>query len=346
MGKIIKKKPLQIDQQGMVSFVVTLLIMIVLSLIVIGFARLTRREQQQSLDRQLQTQAFYAAESGINDAVKILKDNPSAPDKDSCSNTTLPWDQLKPDLDPDGTVKYTCILVKTAVSSIEFDEIDADSKIVPINYDGGSNIDTINLEWQNSDSSVSPAIGNCDPNGSAIGLPASTAWACSVGLLRIDIVPTPSSFTRADLLDNMMTTFLYPKNGGAGTANYSSASGDQGSVIEANCPNASPVVCRATISNLGASSYMVRIRSIYRPSRVVITPVDSSKRFKGAQAIIDATGKANDVLRRIQVRKPIGTVTDPLLADFTIEADDICKRYAFVPGATGSVSSSECPALP
>ena len=42
--------------------------MAVLSLIAISFARLMRQEQQQAYERQLHTQAYYAAETAINDA--------------------------------------------------------------------------------------------------------------------------------------------------------------------------------------------------------------------------------------------------------------------------------------
>ena len=46
--------------------------MIVMSLIVLGFAQISRRNQRESLDRQLSTQAFYAAESGVNDARELI----------------------------------------------------------------------------------------------------------------------------------------------------------------------------------------------------------------------------------------------------------------------------------
>ena len=61
-------KRLKQSESGIVSLMMTLVIMLVISLIVIGIAQLSRREQRQALDNQLSTQAFYAAESGVNDA--------------------------------------------------------------------------------------------------------------------------------------------------------------------------------------------------------------------------------------------------------------------------------------
>jgi len=63
---------LQRNQSGMVSIMVTMILMIVMSLIVVGFAQVSRRNQRVALDRQLSTQAFYAAESGVNDAREFL----------------------------------------------------------------------------------------------------------------------------------------------------------------------------------------------------------------------------------------------------------------------------------
>src|SRR5690349_5561347 len=60
-------------QSGMASIVITMVTMVVISLIVIGFATISRREQRQSLDQLLSSQAFYAAESGIEDATAIIK---------------------------------------------------------------------------------------------------------------------------------------------------------------------------------------------------------------------------------------------------------------------------------
>ena len=62
-----------IDQKGMAAILITLIMMIVISLIVLGFAQITRHDQQQALDKQLSTEAFYAAESGINDAINAIQ---------------------------------------------------------------------------------------------------------------------------------------------------------------------------------------------------------------------------------------------------------------------------------
>src|SRR5690349_2098676 len=59
-------------QQGFVSIFAVLIIMSVLTLIAIGFSMVSRQAEKNTLDDQLNTQAFYAAESGINDVSRIV----------------------------------------------------------------------------------------------------------------------------------------------------------------------------------------------------------------------------------------------------------------------------------
>src|SRR5262245_1378660 len=116
------------NQKGMVSILVTMVIMIVVSLIVLGFAKIIRREERQSLDRQLSTQAFYAAESGINDAVKKISDdiknNVTVPTKTSCDpdNHYTTSNQL------DGTtITYSCLLIDPTPNTLEYSSINTTS---------------------------------------------------------------------------------------------------------------------------------------------------------------------------------------------------------------------------
>src|SRR5437762_1324315 len=85
--------------RGVASIIVTFMFLLVISLIVVAYGRIIRREQQQSLDRQLSTAAFYAAESGINVTVKYLGDpatnsalRTALSNKSSCNPISDPTD--------------------------------------------------------------------------------------------------------------------------------------------------------------------------------------------------------------------------------------------------------------
>ena len=58
---------------GFASIVVSLILVLVFSLITLGFAQIARREQQNALNQQLGTKASYAAESGINQIIKKIR---------------------------------------------------------------------------------------------------------------------------------------------------------------------------------------------------------------------------------------------------------------------------------
>jgi hypothetical protein len=92
--------------------------------------------------------------------------------------------------------------------------------------------------------------------------------------------------------------------------------------------------CTETISNLNSSQYYLRVSSLYKDVSLEITATDASSvpiNLQGAQAVVDATGKAQDVLRRIQVRVPLTVSSTNLLSDYGVESKDaICKRFAIM----------------
>ena len=74
------------NQHGVASIFVVMILMTILALISIGFSHLMNRELRQSLDRQLSTEAYFAAESGVNDA-KIYLAN-GGTDSAGCASPT------------------------------------------------------------------------------------------------------------------------------------------------------------------------------------------------------------------------------------------------------------------
>jgi hypothetical protein len=57
--------------------------------------------------------------------------------------------------------------------------------------------------------------------------------------------------------------------------------------------------------------------------------------------LVDSTGKANDVLRRIAARVNIANTIDA--PDFAIQTrDTICKRYTIIPGQAPGVGDPAC----
>lgn len=325
------------DSRGMVSILVTMVIMVVLSLIVIGFARIVQREQRQVLDRQLSTQAFYAAESGINDAVNAIKTGYTA-DKTSCgTDATFTNNTL------DTGVAYSCLLIDQSPTSLEYSNIATNaSTIIPIKAKSGSMHDLI-LSWQDT-------TGNTGVNCTyALGsFPPAASWPsdCNAGVLRIDLTPVGGSLDRTSLLNGTLTAFLQPVQSGAGTLTYNLPA-NKGGTVGATCSSgATPKICSVTIKTLGPlspNSYL-RVRSIYKSNSLNIVAKDASGdllELVGGQAIVDSTGKANDVLRRIVTRVPLSSIKDT--PDFAIQSSDtICKRFSVGPGFALPDSTPGC----
>lgn len=316
------------NEQGIVAIVVTMIIMIVLTLLVTGFAQLARREQRSSLDRQLSTQAFYAAESGINDAQRAIKDP-------TCGTiagvTSLSSNNLGLN------ISYPCLLInkklKNSIVDLSTDKSDIqDLKSYSRSPEIPTALNTIKVSWKHTD----VAIKSIRP---PILLPSSTGWGSNVGMIRVDVVPYTGSFSAASLKSAMFTVFLRPSSGGGPTIAYLDPSA-QGNVVDVPCDGTTGV-CKVDIVGLSGTNHMVRMKAIYQPSTVVLCAnlCDGETIFIGNQVEVDSTGKAGDVLKRLKVRipkEPDSGVTD--IPEFTLDSSaDICKKIevtpaSFVPG--------------
>ncbi len=335
------------DQRGLASFVITFFIMMVLGLIVIGFAQITRRDQRQSLDRQLSTQAYYAAEVGVNDATKYVQThfNPTTDKKDNCSEAA-PGQLLagySREVGGAGSgVSYTCLLINLAPGDLQKDPVAMNTNVVfPVQVSAGTAITDITFKWSRS-ASPAPLAGTCSTAGSYV-----SGSSCSIPVLRGDIVSygTTSLPSRDNLINGMYSFYAAPTTGaGAASYAYASQSGGNPENIRGDCNGSGECTATITIAG-GADRYYVRLSSVYGTSKVAIS-ANSNSPLIGAQAVIDSTGKAGDVLKRIQVRIPItGTQGIPGFALQT--GDDQCKRFGVIPSPAqvfniGSTLSTEC----
>ena len=322
------------NEQGLVAIVVTMVIMIVLTLIVLGFTQLARREQREALDRQLASQAFYAAESGINDARRLLK-TPAYEsgdlEKTDCASTNS-------SLDGD-TSQYPCLLIKQKLPDAKFQNVQTNkSTVVPINPEplpGQVATNKLTISWENRDGDTGI---NSDP-----GLPPAGTWGKKIGMLRIDLIPA-DTLSASAMRDGTFTAFLRPKatpTGSEYVVPYTATLSDQGQIINANCAtgNGAKKKCYATITNLTGLRYYIRMKAIYNVADVVVCPDDQDCGgeviLKGTQAEIDVTGRANDVLKRVQVRVSKEPQFDgsSVIPEYALDsAESVCKLFSVWPG--------------
>ncbi len=343
---VSQTNPLRSDERGLVSITITVILMLVISLTVLSFAQLVRREQRQALDQQLSSQAFYAAESGINDAQRYIANNyggTTPPPKTTCANTAS-YD-LSTTVDAASNTKYTCVLIDASPKSLKYDlSTTEQAKVFPIN--AASTITSLDLSWT-PETATNPTVGCV---GSAT-LPSGTVanpWPCTgYGMLRIDLVPINAIMTRTSLEQSTFTAFITPVASGAlATVQYSNpANGSNNNIYDGTAnqgirPNAScdAISCRITITGLSNTKYYARVSTLYRKATLSVTAKDASNNvlpLTGAQIMIDSTGQAQDVVRRVQVRVPV--LFDGLHSDFAIQSStSMCKAFSTYPSASFS----------
>ena len=324
------------NQAGMISIMVTMIMMLVISLIVLGFAQISRREQRQSLDRQLSSQAFFAAESGVNDARKVITtavaNGIPIVEKTECSTKATDVNYpFNPEISPG--VSYPCLLVTSKLNNIHISPLTAggDSVVVPLVPDSKP-IETLHINWTTL-TTPTPDISSCEGNvKSKDTFPANAgnAWKCPYGVLRMDMVPT-DDLSRAATVAGQKTIFLYPTKGGGGASvRYVDSNG---AVTGMKCKTSGCDFDISMMTASGSRTYALRLSAIYVTGTVDITAKDASGanlKLSNAQAEIDVTGKAQDVLRRIQVRLALTPSNNA--PDYSIESgSSICKRFSIAP---------------
>jgi len=350
------------NQNGVVAIMVVATITIVLSLLTVAFTRVMGRNLRQALDRDLASQAYYAAESGVNDArAFLIAGNLINPiNATEClqitGDTPIPFkESISGDYnsDPnDNVAKYPCVLIDDSPKELQFIINPGESKLFSTTT---ANLRQMYFGWENSSYIGIPK----EMGGASRPLPQEsvvTPASNITGLLRVAIYPVPAGL-QADpnpngtLIGLSKTFFLYPSLGsGIGSLGYKSGNGD---FVNGNCSLASrvnsPIIaaniygqasgrfCNSQIGVPGdqlpdAQKYYVRLTAVYRPLIVSVWATQAiggnptADPLTGAQAVIDVTGEGNDVLRRVQVRVPLDD-NFPLPETAIQSIDTLCKRF-------------------
>lgn len=303
------------NEKGLVSFMITIVMMVVISLIVMGFTQVVNRNRRQALDRQLSTQAFYAAESGVNDAVTQITARQTAGQpivrQTTCSGAEYPASIIN----TNPSVSYTCILVNPTVPEIEVPPSTQSASVIPIKP-----VDSLGNPINATQLTFSWAVSQGqDPNPASCSLlgvyRTTVAETCGYALLRVDLLRYTGQTSATTLAAGTSTFYLQPVRSGAVNYTFGDSNGRTFASVKANQVAASCSAatqrCTATILLNGSTSYsnyVARITGLYREPRNVLidgTSGATNAWFSDAQATVDVTGKAQDVLRRVKVRVPL-----------------------------------------
>ena len=332
----------QSNQAGVVSIITVVLLAMVLTLITTAFVRSTTSNLRQALDNQLSTRAFYAAETGINDATTILNSQitipPEAMNSDNCNsfldiikaNKPFPGNDDPNIINSTDNVKYTCVLVKNKIDNIILtDPSVSKGYMFRLKRVDGNQVNDLQIKWGNNGQSI--------PSGTATELLTKENWGVNgIALIRITLY-YPSNFTRSSLINNQKTFFLRPvSSNGTNDLNFgTNPSTPQSIPLGVNCTAQS--TCTLNVLNIsklpGIGSFVyIKVTPIYNSSNLTITAYDSTWKavqLEDAQYSIDVTGRANDVYRRLEVRR---SVTNSFsYPDSVVKAGDLCKQFVLYP---------------
>jgi Tfp pilus assembly protein PilX len=351
------------NESGLVSIVVVSVIIIILALMTIGFAKIMDRELRQSLDRSLATQANYAAESGINDVRAYINaylaagndPNLLSTQNGRCLDTTNPGISPNPFVsngslsNGNNLVKYTCIIINATPKDLVYDIKQGESivfKMVP-----SANPGNIYFGWENQKDKAGTVCYAPLPGGSSSQLPKESdlSSACQTGMLESTIYPVPNGLpadpnsSGSALVTNSHTFFMYPNQAaGAGSVGFQNY-GSNGSFVNGNCnqanqskaPAALPFqqgtfrICNSGITGVpNAPMYYVKLTALYRDLSISVQAGQGGNpvQIGSAEALVDVTGSGNDVLKRLQGRVTLGSNSS--YPAFSIQTmDTLCKEF-------------------
>jgi type II secretory pathway pseudopilin PulG len=353
-----KKETIIKNQKGIASMVIVILIMTLLSLIVVSMTKNANREQREALDRQLNSQAFYAAESGINDAkdyyIKHANDvSPStkAPvKKTKCdgSETHATGEEQFPGYSPkvgEDVNRYSCVLYDATPETLNFSEVSTGgSKVVPLEDANGGTIQTLTFTWKR------PNNLNYNFSGCSSNFPPALT-DCDAGVLRVELID-PSATSRSALITQNFLSFVLPSSSSFSSPLFPSyingrGTGNQGVKWRGGCSGGSDGQCTVTINGINKNKLLLHLRSVYASNQVEIKGAKAGGvaiKFKEAQMMVDSTGRASDILKRVQVWAAINEYGLKDYPEFSLQtADEICKLLQIIPpGQPGASSSSGC----
>lgn len=314
------------NQDGIAAFFVTIMVMVIFGILILSFSQISNKEGTNALNRELSTQALYAAQSGINNTYSIIKnledeDKPVPQQTGSCSNPNYSGAQV-------GDAQYTCILVNTEPNTLQFacptycpnnsiiahvESVDSETDPFPM--------DTLKISWK--DAFSNPVCNNQNPN-----FPPAANWGNCPPVLQVNLVPFSSGTDNVAALNSSVETFFLYPNISSSNPSIVSSSALNGQIYNANCSGAT---CSALITGLTSTEYYVRIQYYYGvPSEVDFNGYDNSTpiAFSYSQIQIDSTGISQNgtVLKRLSAYINPLSVNSLLPPNYAIQSSNsICK---------------------
>ncbi len=359
------------SEEGFAAIIISMIILAVIGLLVLGFASNTISNQKIALDNILSTQAYYDAESGINDAYNIISGyeklglslSQLPANLNNCTNSAYVNSKVGSSSNQlDQNNSYSCLLVNPQPYSLEFKPVNQfDGQTFPIQTppSARSAIHVLNISWQNHGITNSTLdFSSCSSTlGKFYTTKQYNSVNCNAPVLQVDIIPIDSlanSISATSLASKTTTVYLQPLSFNSPSSSTPTIISN-GEILASNCSPTAPTgfefgcFNRIYLPASSTGSYYVHIMPIYYGADVSVTAGTSSSLSSGvplfgAQALIDSTGDSSGVFRRIEERICISTVcNNSSPGGALISNNQICKQFTSQPGLIQDRSGGGCP---
>ncbi|RYX79530.1 hypothetical protein EON76_02320 [bacterium] len=253
---------------------------------------------------------------------------------------------------------YTCVKIQLNTNDYVGAVTTSDSRIIPLK--GTGDFDRIEVEWY---SQADLRGSDSDSDGGvpeSIDLPADTElpkladWGSNrPGMLRMQLIQFGDSFQLSDFdkkedgSSNARTLFLNPNSVGRDQVNFTDdlrGSMSSGSLQQISCDQTfssttidKEFACKATIilpnaigqNDLRRTAFL-HIDTLYNDNtnfRIKLANSSSPVTFSSVQPIVDSTGRANDMFRRVQSRIEMDSSLFPFPQSAVDISSNLCKTF-------------------
>lgn len=343
---MMKIRRFQSDQNGMVSILSVVIFATIITVVVASYVNSVVGQQHDATEYDLSTRAYYAAESGVQDAVRALNAdvNLRSSGQSDCSSLRSGSGSSGGDLNTDQTgASYTCQIIETKPTSLQGTVSQTENmmlRLKPQNADDSATY-SLQINWSQNTKDDSTALAlyprdstNSDPR---VFTPVDRWWAGGVKgktvhpVPRIDIISMPSSgvLSRSAIGQNVM--FLNPTKvaNADGSISFDAskavnryANGESDAQIaNAKCYDNKDdntfgtkgvFSCQATITlnnyHFMSQDVYLRLNSLYGSTafEAVVLKSGNPVSLTASQATIDVTGKAGNTFKRVRQTVSIG----------------------------------------
>lgn len=361
--------------KGAVSLFIVVFFSLLITVVTIGFIRITLKDTQQTNTVDLSQSAYDSAQAGVEDAKRALirlgnvcgstgtpadctlaladiystKCNQALNGIVSEANGEVKVQQTSGDTATALDQAYTCVTItkdtKDYLGSLNADE----SKTVPLV--GAADFDRVRIEWftSNNLSSGTTSVDMLKLSDLASMSPKplpvkdnSSYPQNRPPIMKAHLVQAGSSFQPSALENpsNVSTMYFYPVSAIiSGVASIPFSDGGR------QTPTKAPTLigCQSSLATGGyactvelilpsrvtvGSTALLQLSSLYNTTDYRVTMYDGTTlvKFDGIQPMVDSTGRANDLFRRVQVR--VEGVDSYPYPDATVETSgNLCKNF-------------------